>query len=865
MKKNRNLHLLTQSMLKKIYMLRRFIFRMALPALLVFLSGCIKPGSDEVLVTPYTKMDFPAEGETSSFAISSNFLWTIEISDTWITINPMRGYGDRTIAVTAAPNTKLTGRQATFTISGEKAVREITVTQEGEAPHLSLDSTRKTVVAAGDTVSVAVTTNLDISVTPDVPWITYPETRTVETNRYVFSVEPNTALQERQGSVLFKQKDGTLSAVLHIVQNAEAPAIELDTKEIIATSEGGMYKVTVVSNIPWQAASKSSWISIVETKLMQPSECTFLVEPNRRVEERTGYLAISSAEYPQLGTTTVSVVQQGAPAQATLTPEILQDIPAKGGRYTVGVEANFNWQADLSQTEDWILHVEQTASGLIIEVGENEKVESRSTFLQITNQDKSYRKTLVIQQLAGERSLILSPQETIRKMEAEGGTLAVRVYSNVAWKAYVSENWLDILSGSGEGSGVVTVRVNPNEEITSRQAVLTVVTTDSLEVPLNVSRIIKQDGATPFITAQTDTIKVPYEGGDFEVNVMANVPWDVVARPPWVENVLKSQIDKFNTTLFFTVQPNRQTSSRTSRIELKSTDSPVLRAGFVIQQEPEPVFVHAKLNAPDVLHNRGDTFTLEVEANTPTEYKLNVSWIVQKSVETEDRTTTWTFQVLPVPTVSSRQAILQVRKAGTDQVVKSFDLVQRGARIAERDSTALVTFYNNMDGKNWRDTYLWNLQLPVDQWPGIVLETAVRNGERYVKKITLSNARLKGAIGDGTEKDPLHVLSYLEELNLSHNDQITGWLPVSWKDLNNLEMMDLQNCTIGNYLLFGHNIPLQYGTGLRSLKKLVLKNNVLNGEIPLLLLNHPYFTLWNFEENIRPQKGSNELKLPATD
>ena len=192
-----------------------------------------------------------------------------------------------------------------------------------------------------------------------------------------------------------------------------------------------------------------------------------------------------------------------------------------------------------------------------------------------------------------ERSLILSPQGSIRKMEAEGGTLAVRVYSNVAWKAYVSENWLDILSGSGEGSGVVTVRVNPNEEITSRQAVLTVVTTDSLEVPLTVSRIIKQDGATPFITAQTDTIKVPYEGGDFEVNVMANVPWDVVARPPWVENVLKSQIDKFNTTLFFTVQPNRQTSSRTSRIELKSTDSPVLRAGFVIQQEPEPVFVHA--------------------------------------------------------------------------------------------------------------------------------------------------------------------------------------------------------------------------------------------------------------------------------
>lgn len=838
---------------------------MALPVLGLILSGCIKPGSDEILVTPYTKMDFPAEGNTSDFAISSNFLWTIEISDTWIVVNPMRGYGDRNITVTASANPNLTARHATFTISGEKAVREITVTQEGEAPHLKLDSTKKTVGAAGDTLSVGVTTNLELSVTPDVSWIAFVETRTVTTKRYVFSIEPNTALEDRQGSVLFKQQNGTLSAVLQIVQEAEAPAIEVDSKEVTATAEGGAYKVTVLSNIPWQAATETPWISMVETKLMQPADCDFVVEPNLRVEERIGLLFISSAEYPQLGTTQITVKQQGAPAQATLTPDTLKDIPAKGGVYSIGVQANFDWQADLSQTADWILGTAQTTDKLQITVGQNETISHRSTTLQITDKDKTYSKTITIEQLPGERSLVLPEQSQIDPVQAEGGMVTIPVRSNVPWKAVVSGDWLKLVKENGEDAGGVTLQVDANEGVAARQAVLTVMTEDDEDDPLVVSRIINQVGSVPVITPQIDTLKVPYGGGDYEVIIEANVPWGIFTHPSWVEQIVLEPKEKNTTLMSFAVKPNRQTTERTARMELESTDNSHVRAGFVIQQDLEPVFANITLQAPEVLDNRGDTFALIVETNTQAEYVLNASWIVQKSVKTEDRTTTWTFEALPVPTVSSRKAVLQVLKAGTDQVFKSFDLTQRGARVAERDSLALIKFYNNMNGNNWRDTHLWNLQLPVDDWPGVVLETAVRNGERYVKEISLSNARLAGSLGDGTEKDPLHVLSYLEKLDLSKNPQITGWLPESWKDLNNLEVLNLESCNIGNYILVGYNIPPQYGKRLPSLKTFVLKNNLLNGTIPLEVLEHPYFELWGFEENIQPQKGSNQLTLPETD
>jgi hypothetical protein len=134
------------------------------------LSGCITK-NDEVLVTPYTKVDFTSGTETKSFDISSNFLWTIEMADTWISVTPLKGYGDKSISVTVSANTSLESSKPPFFIVGEQTRREITVTQAGEAPTLSLDATQKSVRASGDTVSVGVTTNLELTITSEVSWI----------------------------------------------------------------------------------------------------------------------------------------------------------------------------------------------------------------------------------------------------------------------------------------------------------------------------------------------------------------------------------------------------------------------------------------------------------------------------------------------------------------------------------------------------------------------------------------------------------------------------------------------------------------------------------------------------------------------
>jgi hypothetical protein len=833
--------------------------RIALPALALLLTGCIHSRNDEVLVTPYTKIDFTSGGETREFVISSNFLWNIEISDTWITVNPLKGYGDKNITVTAAANTDLAPRQTSFFIVGEETRREITVTQVGEEPALSIDATQKTVSAEGDTVSVGVTTNVELNVAMEADWISFVETKTITTKRYIFNIAPNTTLEERSGRIEFSQKNGSLSAMLTITQKGENPNFEIDTDLVEVPAVGGDAKFTVVSNIDWDAASATPWIHITGTRLMEPHDCVFTVDPNSRVEPRQGSITVFAPDHPELGTTTVNVEQAGAEPVAVLTPEALEGIPAAGGTYTVAVEANFDWEEDSSQTDEWVSNVVPLSNGLQITIDKNQDVEPRNTTLQVVWPDGAYSQTINISQLAGEREVVLPPQESISPVPAAGGSLGIPVVANVPWDAGVSADWLDVVETKGLETSIIKLEISPNESIASRQAVLTVITQD--EDPLVVTRIITQQGAQAHITCNPDTLATTSEGGSYTVPVEANVPWTVLSHPSWIENVTVENTEGNNGNLAFTVLPNRQTTPRLSKIELTRTDGS-LTAALVIHQEAEAVFVNAQTDAPAYLHNEGDTFTITVESNIETECVPDESWIVNTGKSTQDRTTVWTFEVLPVPTVNNRYATVQVREKGTDQVYHSFNLAQGGARIALRDSSALVRFYNNMKGANWRDTHVWNLQLPANLWPGVTLETAVRNGALYVKKLELSDGRLEGSVGDGTHKDPLSELTYLEKLDLSDNSGITGWLPVSWKDLNNLESINLDNCNLTNFLLLGYNIPPHYGAGLKNLVEFVIRNNLLNGSIPQEIVDHPHFEEWNFEQNMQPQKGTNELSLP---
>lgn len=847
----------------------RFKNILVVTALALFATSCIEPEPDEVLVTPVTKVDVDAAGATVNFEIQANFAWSLEMTDTWYSITPIRYFGDRIVQITVQPNTELTARSSTFSIVGETTSRDITISQAGEAPLLTVASSQVQAVAAGQNISVEVTTNVDITATPQDAWITYTETKLVGTKQYVFAVAPNTSLQERQGVIKFAQNGGSLSAQVTVVQAGEAPAFAVDKASFAFDANGGQDQFQVTANIPWVATSSTTWAHALGTKLMENQPCLVVVDTNARVEPRNAVITVVAPDYPALDTLRVAVSQEGAAPWATFTPQAIVNVPAAVDTVvSVQVSANFDWKVDTSATADWVRDVHVTQVGLTFGVSVNDDIQPRSTAIDVWWEDGTYRQKLTISQLAGESRVELPNQLAIPEVEAKGGTMEIPVTSNVDWEASVSQDWLTVVETKAQHSGVITLSVSENISTEDRMAILVVTTQETN--PKQITRYITQRGGEPFITISPDSLIISSAAGAHTVTVRSNVPWAIVAQPIWMESsITLTTVSDTEKQLTFAVQANSVTTPRSGSLQLRITNG-TATATLFIQQEAEAEYLKAELSTIEPLNNEGDTFSLWVETNMNTVCSFDgaVSWLSLSSTLSEGRTTTYTYQASAVPTTAARQAKILIKDAQTGVLYKSFTVSQRGARVAAADSLALVAFYNRTAGANWRDTYLWNLDLPVASWPGVTLETAVREGALHVKALQLPNARLAGTIGDVLGTDPLSCLVYLETLDLSNNSALIGSLPISWTALANLQSLDVSWCNITNSLLsgFATNIPAEYGGNgvFIYLTTFKVNGNLLSGIIPTEVAAHPNFSQWNFAQNIAPQKTAT-LTLPVAE
>ena len=104
-------------------------------------TGFIPLNSFGVNVIPVTlsispaSLDFIANGEAKTFAVTSNADWTAVSSYPWLTVSPASGNGNGTITVTTIANSATTQRTAIVAVSAyELILQTVSVTQDAAAP-----------------------------------------------------------------------------------------------------------------------------------------------------------------------------------------------------------------------------------------------------------------------------------------------------------------------------------------------------------------------------------------------------------------------------------------------------------------------------------------------------------------------------------------------------------------------------------------------------------------------------------------------------------------------------------------------------------------------------------------------------------
>jgi Leucine-rich repeat (LRR) protein len=131
----------------------------------------------------------------------------------------------------------------------------------------------------------------------------------------------------------------------------------------------------------------------------------------------------------------------------------------------------------------------------------------------------------------------------------------------------------------------------------------------------------------------------------------------------------------------------------------------------------------------------------------------------------------------------------------------------------DRDSLALVDFYNSTDGANWTNKFNWLTDKPIDTWNGISVS------EGRVSGIFLYDNNLSGTISASLEN-----LSELKILNI-YGNALTGTIPVELMSLSNLTVLLLSDNSLSGV------VPSEIGN-LTELTNLALSRNSLSGSIP---------------------------------
>ena len=107
--------------------MKRYVL-IALAVISALLFSCKKEDEKVTFEATPSAISFKGDGETQTLKLKTNSeAWTVNVSESWLTVEPMSGSGDADITLTASANSASAKRFATVTVSDDKALARINI------------------------------------------------------------------------------------------------------------------------------------------------------------------------------------------------------------------------------------------------------------------------------------------------------------------------------------------------------------------------------------------------------------------------------------------------------------------------------------------------------------------------------------------------------------------------------------------------------------------------------------------------------------------------------------------------------------------------------------------------------------------
>lgn len=369
------------------------LFLFAFSAMLI--CACSESGTDQNSNEDYIRfsqynLSFDGSEETQSIQVYSSGYWTLTDGASWCVPSHTRGVGGDIVTFTALANNSNQERNTTFIFICGNLSQKLYVTQQIKGA-LTISTPKIEMEATGGEAVIEIKADIDYSYEIDSKckdWITYKETRAIQTSRLVFNVASNINKEKREGKITIRGKEqsetvtiyqaglststitvhvpkkGTLQAVLKEMElNIEAIGSlkitgELNDEDFISIRLMTNLKNLDISEVnitalPTRAFHASenvenlilpNTLTTIGSKMFAESTLKFVIIPvGVTTIEQAAFekcTALTSIEIPASVETIGDSAFMGCSKLATVTFEKGSQLKTIGGRYGSGAFAN---------------------------------------------------------------------------------------------------------------------------------------------------------------------------------------------------------------------------------------------------------------------------------------------------------------------------------------------------------------------------------------------------------------------------------------------------------------------------------------------------------------------------------------------
>lgn len=295
------------------------------------------------------------------------------------------------------------------------------------------------------------------------------------------------------------------------------------------------------------------------------------------------------------------------------------ELSAEGSSGTITFTANRDWT--ISWSDSWISI--SPASGqasdepvtITASCGMNTTYEDRNATATIKMGEMT--QTINIRQLAN-LGIVLPSQSY--DLLSDSRTIEIEVQANVLYSVTSSVDWIQQTGTKALSSKTLIFSIKENTSYDAREGKITLKPQDN---SVQEKIIIVRQAQKNALNVNRTSFDMPYGGGEFEIGVETNVPFDVKTNEDWIHYTKTKALS--NPTVVMTVDENPTSSPRSGKVEIVQQNGTLART-INVTQAGRIAVSSIELDETSLTLKVGDTKTLVATVNPENASDKTITW-----------------------------------------------------------------------------------------------------------------------------------------------------------------------------------------------------------------------------------------------